>query len=82
MGAEMKRLKPAIPIILFSGLPEAPPGSDIGPEESACCLIAPGPLTSLSGGGKDDADFQGLPLNVGNVAVRALSFAFEFKDEP
>jgi len=28
LGAEMKRLKPAIPIILFSGLPEAPPGSD------------------------------------------------------
>ncbi len=28
LGAEMKRLKPAIPIILFSGLPEAPPGSE------------------------------------------------------
>ncbi len=28
MGAQMKRLRPAIPIILFSGLPEAPPGSD------------------------------------------------------
>lgn len=28
LAAEMKRLKPAIPIILFSGLVEAPPGSE------------------------------------------------------
>ena len=28
LGAEMKRLKPAIPIMLFSGLPAAPPESD------------------------------------------------------
>jgi CheY-like chemotaxis protein len=28
VAAEMKRLKPAIPIVLFSGLVEAPPGSE------------------------------------------------------
>lgn len=28
MASEMKRLKPAIPIVLFSGLAEAPPGSE------------------------------------------------------
>ncbi len=28
MAAEMKRLKPAIPVVLFSGLVEAPPGSE------------------------------------------------------
>jgi CheY-like chemotaxis protein len=28
LASEIKRLKPAIPVILFSGLPEAPPGSE------------------------------------------------------
>jgi CheY-like chemotaxis protein len=28
VAAEMKRLKPAIPVVLFSGLVEAPPGSE------------------------------------------------------
>ena len=28
MAAEMKRLKPNVPIVLFSGLVEAPPGSE------------------------------------------------------
>ena len=28
LAAEMKQLKPAIPIVLFSGLPEAPLGSE------------------------------------------------------
>jgi CheY-like chemotaxis protein len=28
LAAEMKRLKPAVPIILFSGLVHAPPGSE------------------------------------------------------
>ena len=28
MAAEMKRLKPTIPVVLFSGLVEAPPGSE------------------------------------------------------
>jgi CheY-like chemotaxis protein len=28
MAAEMKRLKPAVPIVLFSGLVEAPPGNE------------------------------------------------------
>jgi CheY-like chemotaxis protein len=28
VAAEMKRLKPAIPVLLFSGLVEAPPGSE------------------------------------------------------
>jgi CheY-like chemotaxis protein len=29
VAAEMKRLKPAIPVILFSGVVEAPPGSEV-----------------------------------------------------
>jgi CheY-like chemotaxis protein len=29
LAAEMKRLKPAIPVILLSGLVEAPPGSEL-----------------------------------------------------
>jgi CheY-like chemotaxis protein len=28
LASEIKRLKPAIPVVLFSGLPEAPPGSE------------------------------------------------------
>lgn len=28
LASEIKRMKPAIPIVLFSGFPEAPPGSE------------------------------------------------------